>query len=137
MKDPVLLKQVSFATRICPKVFFSLLVIVAREMWCDDAPITDPNARVCSVHFTKDDFIKPVLQDFKPFKATLKPHAIPSVFSHCPLPKRRQFSEMRAARRDRKDIIDSLFFRLSCSEPYLSDASLSSKLKICFVLRAY
>ena len=90
-----------------------------------NAPITDPNARVCSVHFTKDDFIKPVLQDFKPFKTTLKPHAIPSVFSHCPLPKRR-FSEMRAARRDRKDIIDSLFSDSSCSEPYLSDASLSS-----------
>ena len=35
VKDPVLLKQVSFATRICPNVFFSLLVIVAREMWCD------------------------------------------------------------------------------------------------------
>ena len=86
----------------------------------------DPNARVCSVHFTKDDFIKPVLQDFKPLKATLKRHAIPSVFSHCPLPKQRRFSEMRAARRDRKDFIDSLFSDSSNSEPYLSDASLSS-----------
>ena len=33
---------------------------------------------------------------------------------------------MRAARRDRKDIIDSLFSDSSCSEPYLRDASLSS-----------
>ena len=74
-----------------------------------DAPITDPNARVCSVHFTKDDYIKPVLEDFKPFKATLKLHAVPSVFSHCPLPKRR-FSEIRVARRDRKSSVRFIMF---------------------------
>lgn len=86
-----------------------------------DAPITDPNARVCSVHFTKDDYIKPVLEDFKPSKATLKLHAIPTVFSHSPPPKRQRFSEKRAAIRDRQKIVDSLLSDSSCSEPFLCD----------------
>ena len=92
--------------------FYFLLLLVSKwlvKCGVTGAAITDSNARVCSAHFTQDDYIKPVLPDFKPMKAILKPHAIPSVFTCSPLLKRRRFSEMRGSRRDRNDFSFKFF----------------------------
>ena len=69
---------------------------------------SDKNARVCSNHFLPEDFIGSVLEGFGPSKKTLKPDAVPSVFSYMPPPKRRKTSEARIAQATHRGIINEL-----------------------------
>ena len=58
--------------------------------------------------FLPEDFIGSVLEGFGPSKKTLKPDALPSVFSFVPPPKRRKTSEARIAQATHRGIIDEL-----------------------------
>ena len=49
-----------------------------------------------------------MLEGFGPSKKTLKPDAVPSVFSFVPLPKRRKTSEARIAQAAHRGIIEEL-----------------------------
>ena len=73
-----------------------------------DPPIHDSNARVCSDHFTEQDFVSSVVEGFGPKRPTLKPEAIPTVFCFSQPAKRRKLSEMREARALHRSIIDDL-----------------------------
>ena len=74
----------------------------------ENPPVSDKNARVCSNHFLPEDFIGSVLEGFGPSKKTLKPNAVPSVFSFVPPPKRRKTSEAKIAQATHRGIIDEL-----------------------------
>ena len=74
----------------------------------ENPPLNDKNARVCSQHFLPGDFTGSVLEGFEPSKKTLKPDAVPSVFSYVPLSKRRKTSEVRSALATHRDIITEL-----------------------------
>ena len=78
----------------------------------ENPPVSDKNARVCSNHFLPEDFIGSVLEGFGPSKKTLKPDAVPSVFSFVPPPKRRKTSEARIAQATHRGIIDRVIDEL-------------------------
>ena len=82
-----------------------------------DVFVSDANARVCSEHFTREDYIQPVISGFGPSKPTLKPDAIPSVFSYSSEPKHHRSSELRAEKKDRDDLLSSLLSEPSKSDP--------------------
>jgi len=63
----------------------------------ENPPIEDRNARVCSQHFLPEDYVTSALPGHGPSKKTLKPEAVPSVFSFVPPVKRRKISEARIA----------------------------------------
>ena len=54
---------------------------VLQNLQLVDPPLDDNNARVCSHHFTADDYVKPVLPDFGPKKPQLKDSAVLTRFS--------------------------------------------------------
>ena len=58
-----------------------------------EPPIEDRIARVCSQHFLPEDYVTSVLPGHGPSKKTLKPEAVPSVFSFVPPAKRRKISK--------------------------------------------
>ena len=70
--------------------------------------MNDKNARVCSNHFLPEDFTGSILEGFGPSKKTLKPDAVPSVFSYAPTSKRRKTSEARIALTKQRDIVKEL-----------------------------
>ena len=85
-KNPSLLHQASFCCAY-------RLVYVSIKCWDNidhsfqwflvlhltDVSINDANARICSDHFIREDYIQPVSSGFGPSKPTLKPDAVPSV----------------------------------------------------------
>ena len=74
----------------------------------ENPPVSDKNARVCSNHFLPKDFVGCIVEGFGPLKKTLKPDAVPSVFSYMPPMKRRKTSEARIAQAEHCSIIDEL-----------------------------
>ena len=74
----------------------------------ENPPLNDKNARVCFKHFLPEDFTGSVLEGFGPSKKTLKPNAVPSVFSYASPSKRRKTSEARNALAIHRDIINKL-----------------------------
>ena len=59
----------------------------------ENLPIKDRNTRVCSQHFLPEDYVTSMLPEHGLSKKTLKPEAVPSVFSFVPPAKRRKISE--------------------------------------------
>ena len=53
------------------------------KLHLEDPPVSDKNARVYSNHLLPEDFVGGVLKGFGPSKKTLKPDAVPSIFSTC------------------------------------------------------
>ena len=94
----------------------------------EDPPVSDKNAHVCSCHFLPEDFVNSMLEDFGPSKKTLKPDAVPSVFSYVPPPKRRKTSEYRIAQTTHQDIINELLSpgpsQQSEPEPFTKDVGI-------------
>ena len=78
-------------------------------------PLDDDNARVCSHHFTADDYVKPVLPDFGPKKPQLKDNAVPTRFSFTKQAKRRKLSEAREAQSQQRSLISELMASSSSS----------------------
>ena len=74
----------------------------------EDLPVSDKNARVCSDHFLPEDFVGGVLEGFGPSKNTLKPDAVPSIFTYVPPAKRRKTSEAQIAQATHRGIINEL-----------------------------
>ena len=71
-------------------------------------PIHDANARVCSQHFNDNDFVSPVLEGYGPSRHTLKPDAVPTLFSFTSTPKRRKLSEAREAKAQQRAVVEEL-----------------------------
>ena len=74
----------------------------------ENPPISNRNARVCSDHFKKDNFVGSIVPGFGPTKRTLKPDAAPTKFCFVPIPKRQKTSEARIARAEHQDTIEHL-----------------------------
>ena len=68
----------------------------------ENPPIEDRNASICSQHFLPENYVSSVLPGHGPLKKTLKPEAVPSVFSFVPPAKRRKISEARIARTEQR-----------------------------------
>ena len=73
-----------------------------------DPPLDDDNARVCSHHFTADDYVKAVLPGFGPKNPQLKDTAVPTRFSFAKQVKRRKLSEAREAQSQHRSLISDL-----------------------------
>ena len=73
-----------------------------------DPPIHEANARVCSDHFTEMCYISSMLEGFGPSRRTLKPDAVPTIFSFHSLPKRRKLSEARQAKAQHRSVVEEL-----------------------------
>ena len=67
-----------------------------------DPPLNDDNARVCSHHFTADDYVKAVLPGFGPKNPQLKDTAVPTRFSFAKQVKRRKLSPVPASLADKQ-----------------------------------
>ena len=76
----------------------------------DDPPIYDNNARVCSHHFTEQDFVSSVVEGFGPKRATptLKLDAVPTVFCFSNPANHRKLSEARESRVLHRSVIEDL-----------------------------
>ena len=74
----------------------------------EDPPIYDNTARVCTHHFTEQDFVSSVVEGFGPKRATLKLDAVPTVFCFSNPAKRRKLSEARESRALHQSIIEDL-----------------------------
>ena len=85
----------------------------------EDPPIYDNNARVCSHHFTEQDFVSSVMEGFGPKRATLKSDAVPTVFCFSNPAKRRKLSEARESRALHHSIIEDLL-KEPTTEPHSS-----------------
>ena len=81
----------------------------------ENPPIEDRNARVCSQHFLPEDYVTSVLLGHGPSKKTLKPEAVPSVFSFVPPAKHRKISEDRIVRTEQWVMVDQLLSTSSSS----------------------
>jgi len=81
----------------------------------ENPPIEDRNTRVCSQHFLLEDYVTSVLPGHGPSKKTLKPEAVPSVFSFMPPAKHRKISEAQIARTEQRVMVDQLLSRSSSS----------------------
>ena len=97
----------------------------------ENPPIYDKNARVCSDYFVPGDFVTSVLKGFGPSKRTLKPDAVPSVFSFAPPAKLRKISEARIARAEHQATVKHLIRSSesgpgSSSQPSVSSSSVSA-----------
>ena len=100
--------------------------IVVNKASFGGSTVYDKNARVCSEHFLPTDFVSSVLQGFGPSKRTLKPDAVPSVFSFAPPPKRRKITEARIARAEQQATIKQLVYSSQCSSEPGTSTSISS-----------
>ena len=72
-----------------------------------DPPLDDDNARVCSHHFTADDYVKPVLPGFEPKNPQLKDSFVPMRFS-AKQAKCRKLSEAKEAQSQQRLLISEL-----------------------------
>ena len=63
------------------------------KLHLEDLPVNDKNAQVCSSHFLPEDFVGGVLEGLGPWKKTLKPDAVPSIFFYVLPTKQRNTSE--------------------------------------------
>ena len=79
----------------------------------------DNTARVCSHHFTKQDFISSVVEGYGPKRATLKSDAVPTVFCFSNPAKRRKRNEARESRVLHRSIIEDLL-KEPTTEPHSS-----------------
>jgi len=73
-----------------------------------DPPLDDDNARVCSHHFTADDYVKPVLPGFEPKNPQLKDSFVPTSFSFAKQAKCRKLSEAKEAQSQQRLLISEL-----------------------------
>lgn len=97
----------------CVKTLYVLAPIICNDKWLEklrlvDPPIYQANARVCSEHFADTCYVSPVLEGHGPFTRTLKPDAVPTIFSFVSPPKRRKLSEARQAKSQHKDLVEGL-----------------------------
>ena len=68
----------------------------------------DNNTRVCSHHFTKQDFVTSVVEGFGPKRAMLKSDTVPTVFCFLNPAKCRKLNKVRESRTVHHSIIDDL-----------------------------
>ena len=97
----------------CVKTLDVLAPIICNDKWLEKLRLVDPpiykvNARVCSEHFADTCYVSPVLEGHGPFRRTLKPDAVPTIFSFVSPPKRRKLSEARQAKSQHKDLVEGL-----------------------------
>ena len=85
----------------------------------EDPPIYDNNSRVCSHHYTEQDFVSSVVEGFGQKRATLKLDAVPTVFYFLNPAKRRKLSEARELRALHRSIIEDLL-KEPTTEPHSS-----------------
>ena len=69
-----------------------------------DPPIREANARVCSDHFAETCYVSSVLQGFGPSRQTLKPDAVPTIFTFNTPPKHWKLSKARQAKAQHRAI---------------------------------
>ena len=84
-----LLKQVRIFLN---RLYISTLTLIVANQPTIDPPIHDSNARVCSHHFTEQDFVSSIVEGFGPKRPTLKPEAVPTVFGFSQPAKHRKLT---------------------------------------------
>ena len=95
--------------------------MISAKLRLENPPIEDKNAR--GEHFLPEDYVTSVLPGHGPSKKTLKPQAVPSVFSFVTPAKRRKTSEARIARTEQRVMVAQLLSTCSSS----SNISLESQ----------
>ena len=85
----------------------------------EDPPIYDNNARVCSYHFTEQDFVSSIVEGFGPKRAMLKSDTVPTVFYFSNPAKHRKLSEARESRALHRSITEDLL-KEPTTEPHSS-----------------
>ena len=109
LNNPPLLKQISCMD--CVKLIPGIPLMTT---WClikfrlENPPIADKNAQVYSEHFNEDGFAGAIFPGFEPTKQTLKPDTVLTNFCFVLVPKRRKTSEVRIARAEHRDTLNTL-----------------------------
>ena len=118
----------------CPGVSFHRLPLKNQALlkqWLvalklEEVPINDPNARVCSEHFSKSCFSTNLQEQLlqQPGRRWLEKDAVPTIFSFNQLPnlsQKRPLSERRSESKRRKEIVEEALLIQSYSEPTIEE----------------